>query len=174
MTLEDVGNIGELVGAIGVVITLLYVAIQVRDNSRFIRENTASVKATNEITSNEFTSAIFLAMLKDPELLDIQLRGHRGEQLEHMEHVRYSLILRMGFEGHQTYFVQQTRGLVGNEIWNHWSRDMDAFCRLPGVIHWWSRNGSKYDPEFQKYIDEKVKADNALQGTETDPAKLVD
>jgi hypothetical protein len=69
MTLEDFGNTGDLIGAIGVVITLLYVAIQVRDNSRFIPENPASLKAANEITSNEFTGSMITAMLENPQLL---------------------------------------------------------------------------------------------------------
>lgn len=156
MTLEDIGNIGEFIGAIGVVISLVYVAVQVRDNSRFIRENTASVKAANEITSNEFTGSTFISMLENPELLDIQVRGNRGEQLEEMERYRYNLLLRMAFEGHQTYFVQQSRGLVGAEIWNYWSRSMDGFCKNPGIARWWSHNCSKFDSSYQEYINRKL------------------
>lgn len=158
MTLEDVGNVGELIGAIGVVITLLYVAIQVRDNSRFVRENTASLKATNDITSNNFTSNSYITMLKDPALLDIHIRGNRGDQLEALEHSRYNLILRMAFEGHQTYFVQQSRNLVSDEIWSFWSGSMDEFCTYPGVVNWWSRNGKRFHSSFQAYINKKIES----------------
>lgn len=158
MTLEDIGNIGELIGAIGVVITLLYVAIQVRDNSKFVRENTASLKATNEITSNEFTSTSYISMLENPALLDIHIRGNRGDKLENLEYSQYHLMLRMAFEGHQTYFVQQSQGLVGKEIWSYWSRSMDAFCKSPGVVSWWARTGPNFDPSFQTYINKKIEA----------------
>ena len=33
MTLEDLGNLGELVGAIGVVASFIYLAVQIRQNS---------------------------------------------------------------------------------------------------------------------------------------------
>ncbi len=164
MTLDDLGNIGELIGAIGVVVSLIYVAIQVRDNSRFVRENTESVKAANEITSNEFTGASYIAMLENPELLDIHVRGDRGELLNESEKPRYNLLLRMAFEGHQTYFIQQKRGLVGSEIWDYWSRSMDTLCQNPGVASWWSKNGKRFDPGFQAYIDLKVPSADIEQG----------
>jgi len=37
MTLEDLGNIGEFVGAIGVVASLIYLALQTRQNTRAVR-----------------------------------------------------------------------------------------------------------------------------------------
>lgn len=156
MTLEDLGNIGEIVGAIGVVVSLIYVAIQVRDNSRFVRENTESVKAANEITSNEFTGASYMIMLENPELLDIHVRGDRGDPLEGSEKSRYNLLLRLAFEGHQTYFVQQQRGLVGSEIWEYWSGSMDTFCQNPGVANWWRKNQNRFVPSYQEYINQKI------------------
>jgi len=40
MTLEDVGNTGELIGAIAVLITLVYLAIQLRQNTRALHAQT--------------------------------------------------------------------------------------------------------------------------------------
>ena len=34
MTLSDLGSIGEFIGSIAVIISLIYVAIQIRDNTR--------------------------------------------------------------------------------------------------------------------------------------------
>ncbi len=39
MTLEDLGNLGEFLGAIGVIVTLVYLAVQVRQNTRMMRAN---------------------------------------------------------------------------------------------------------------------------------------
>ncbi len=40
MTLEDLGNIGEFVGAVGVVVTLVYLAVQIRRNTISVRAST--------------------------------------------------------------------------------------------------------------------------------------
>ncbi len=39
MTLEDLGNLGEIIGAIAVVVSLIYLAIQIRQNTAQIRES---------------------------------------------------------------------------------------------------------------------------------------
>ena len=37
MTLSDLGSIGELIGGVAVVVSLIYVALQIRQNTRAIR-----------------------------------------------------------------------------------------------------------------------------------------
>ena len=40
MTLEQLGSIGELIGAIGVIISLVYLALQIRTNTEAERTST--------------------------------------------------------------------------------------------------------------------------------------
>ena len=44
--LEDLGNIGDFLGGIGVVVTLVYLAYQIRQNTDQIRQNTSTVRAS--------------------------------------------------------------------------------------------------------------------------------
>ena len=41
MTLEDLGNLGEFLGAIGVIASLVYLAVQIRQNTRAVNSNTS-------------------------------------------------------------------------------------------------------------------------------------
>ena len=43
---EILGNLGEFVGAIGVVVTLVYLAYQIRQNTRQLEQNVTIAKAT--------------------------------------------------------------------------------------------------------------------------------
>ena len=45
MSLEDLGNIGELISAVAVVVSLVYLASQIRQNTRQIDENTRAAQA---------------------------------------------------------------------------------------------------------------------------------
>ena len=47
MTLEDLGNIGEFVAAIAVVISLIYLAVQIRQNTRSVRASSYHAVVTN-------------------------------------------------------------------------------------------------------------------------------
>ncbi len=44
MTLQDLGNIGEFVGALGVVASLIYLALQIRQNTRQLRNNARAIR----------------------------------------------------------------------------------------------------------------------------------
>jgi hypothetical protein len=86
---QMLGNYGEFVGAIAVVATLFYLAVQVRHSKNATEANTRSLEQSQEIAMNdagfnvakshqEFANAII------PHA-DIWIRGNAGEPLDHVE-----------------------------------------------------------------------------------------
>ena len=51
MTIQDLGSIGELVGAVATVATLIYLAVQIRQNSKVLVQN-SQMHATNTYRAN--------------------------------------------------------------------------------------------------------------------------
>ena len=51
MTIQDIGSVGELVGAIATVATLLYLAVQIRQSARLVESSIAGSArdAENEV-----------------------------------------------------------------------------------------------------------------------------
>ena len=45
MSITELGSLGEFVGAIGVVLTLVYLAHQIRQNTTQLEQNTLTAKA---------------------------------------------------------------------------------------------------------------------------------
>lgn len=63
MNWDALGAIGEIIGAFAVVITLIYVAAQMRQNNRQIEENTKVIRlAARESTQEAFRA--FAAFLR--------------------------------------------------------------------------------------------------------------
>lgn len=154
--LQELASLAEVVGAVAVVISLVYLAVQVRQNSRFVRENTEFLRASNEVSSHDNVTAIRNWFVDQPHLLEVQRRGHAGEALEGTDAALYVLLLQSAFEGHMTYFVQHDRGLTGDAIWNYWVDYFDGECAQPGVRAWWTRSRTGFPEDFRAYIDEKV------------------
>jgi len=153
MTLQDLAYVSDIVSGVAVIISLFYLAISVRANSRHLKENTQSLRATNEITSNDFNAAYNYFLLEHPKLLDVLIRGNQGERLEPEDYVSYSVLMNTICEAHQTYFVQHARGLAGDEIWNYFSREWDAIFQERGAVAWWTKSRSRYIPAYREYID---------------------
>lgn len=153
------GNYGEFVGAFGVIISLVYLGIQVRGNSRLVQENTKAHQMAAELASNDGTRAMGLELVKSPELTDLIRRGAAdGEDLNRIDHQRFEHWVTMTLESHMTFFIQYRRGLAGNEVWDYWTRFFDRLFRQPGVALVWQRTRNNYDEDFRAYMDAKIQS----------------
>src|SRR5210317_1923214 len=93
MTLQDLGSIGELVGAIATIATLAYLAIQIRQNSAHMREatNVAKLQAVDRTIE---TFSRYRERLTIPENADLYVRGMESyRSLDKVEKVRFRAIM---------------------------------------------------------------------------------
>lgn len=156
MNWDAIGAVAELLGAIGVIGSLVYLARQIASNSENINHNTRALVASTDISSNELVLQIYTPQISDPAVADLMMRGYRDfDGLDQVDKYRFSMMLRAVFETHQTYFLLSMRGIAGEQTWDYYSRSFDAVTRQPGVRQWWARNGRSFDPEFFDYIDGK-------------------
>ena len=85
---EAIGAIGEVVGGVAVIATLLYLAVQIRQNAQIVR-NAASLSV------NEGLAEINRRVSNDPEFAELWLRGlkdYRGlTDVERMRFASYAL-----------------------------------------------------------------------------------
>lgn len=93
------GNYGEFVGAIAVVATLFYLAIQVRHSKNATEANTRSLAQSRELAMNE---ARFNLVRSRQDFVNalvpytgIWIRGNAGEPLDHVETEIYASFIRV-------------------------------------------------------------------------------
>jgi hypothetical protein len=160
MNWDAIGAVAELLGAIGVIGSLVYLARQIASNSANINHNTQALVASTDISSNELVLQIYAPQVSDPLVADLMIRGYQDfDGLDRVDKYRFSTMLRAMFETHQTYFLLALRGIAGEQTWAYYSRTFDAVSRQPGVRQWWARNGRSFDAEFFDYIDGKIPAE---------------
>lgn len=130
---EAVGAIAELVGALGVIVSLIYLAKQIKGNSDTIDQNTRAVLSSTETSSNDQVIEIMKTQIQDPQFAEVAHKGHADlASLDRIERARYSLLLLSMFETHQTYFIQRARDSAGPEIWEYYSRSFDGYANCRG------------------------------------------
>ena len=87
MTLQELGNLGEFFGAIAVIASLAYVALQIRQNTRSLR--TASFQAVMQ--SSTWENRI---IAQDPALAELYLRGLNAyDELDSVDAFRFSALM---------------------------------------------------------------------------------
>ena len=152
MTLEQSAYLAEIVGVFAIVVSLVYLSLQVRQNTRTTRLETV------QTISSEFNN--FNDMLASSgELADIYHRGvFDFQSLNTTEQVRFSLLLMRVFRTWYEQYFHWRKGALDAEFWH--SRNVqlaDAF-QYPGWQWVWSARRHQYAKGFQEFIDNLVTA----------------
>lgn len=147
MTLEQLGNIGELVGAIGVIISLVYLALQIRTNTE------AERTSTYQSIVSDF-GALNNTMASTPELSHLFVRAMEDyHQLSPDEKARISQLFFQCFRFFENMFYQQRKGYLDDEVWTGWKRLMLTYHARPGFLTWWEHRRDVFSEPFVIFLE---------------------
>ena len=145
--LEDLGNLGDFVGGIAVIITLLYLATQVRQNTKLLRTQALAVTAQSRVAFNNLLGT-------NPAAARVfQLGLERFNDLSEDEQRQFINLLRAQFAGYQHTFQQFEDGLVDESDWHQERRGALSALSLPHVAEWWASRKIVYAPTFVAALD---------------------
>jgi hypothetical protein len=128
MTLETASFIAQIVGGIAVVLSLVYVGIQIKQNTKAARM--AAAQTHQAMFGN--IEELFIA---DQQLVDLVLRASRGEEVSPVDQWRLTCLFRHVLRTWQTgHFMYATGALeksyladAGGAIrWNHLAGSCNA------------------------------------------------
>ena len=162
MTIQDWGAIGEIVGAIAVVASLVYLAIQIRQNTQQIASGTEANKLAAFERNVESSIAVRDMLIRDPALAELFLRGLAAEEpLDEVDRFRFTMLLRNVLNAYQAGYVRQLVMGTDPAALESTGRQLDQILRNPGARAWLKRNETDWRPEFRRFVDERLAALNA-------------
>ncbi len=145
MDIMELGAIGELVGGVAVIGSLIYVGIQVRGSTREQRFNSMQ-QATRE-------TAEVVQFLREPGRTDIWIEGLKDwNALELRDQVSLSAILSHWFRMFEQLFYQNKAGRVDTDLWAGFERQLRDFVAYPGCQRWWTERGHWYGNTFRAFV----------------------
>jgi len=164
MNWEAVSGIAEIVGAVVVVVSLIYVGVQVRQNTSATR-----YQATQNLIAG-MSDAHFL-ISSDGELAAIMRRGgYNRSSLTDDEQLRYNMWLFSLFNQYDFAFHQFRAGELDENIWGKLEYEVPQWISsLPGVREWWDQDKIRMSKDFVDYIEKKVSDSAGSQSLPTMP-----
>jgi hypothetical protein len=147
MKLEKWALIAEIVGAFAIVISLVFVGVQLQANTSATRSATAS--AASAATSTWYTamgtsaqaSALFFNFMNDPESLTPE------ERLQAVFSVHGVLV------NFQTSFILANEGTLDDQIKDTILEAIVVVKDKPGFKYYWEQRGAFFYVEFQEYVE---------------------
>ena len=161
MNWDAIGAIAELAGAIGVIVTVLFVALQVRQNSQIVINNTNQLEQNYELARSEAIKQSnaqqdsMLSIAQDGELSELFFRGLRSYVgLNETERMRFSLAMGPLIGSVSTQMEQQiSLDILGDDSAPDHLYFVRGFLGTQGGTEWWTRNRKNYSKRFRSLVD---------------------
>ena len=148
MDWEAISAIGQIVGALAVVISLIYLASEVRRNAR------AQQLAAMRWMSDAFNRWV-QQLAQHPHLTDVYYRGmHDFVSLKNGDLVRFSALMGQAFKVHEELYYLQAEGHLETRVWHGWERAIRDLNGYPGVQAWWRSRSHWFSEKFVKFVDQ--------------------
>ena len=142
------GNYGEFVGAIAIVITLAYLAIQIRQNTRMMRSSIRQARSDNAVHLYSLAATSVIAEIREKE--------SRGEALTEVEEDRMFLWNICIWRQQQTTFFQAQDGLLDVQTGDEQSIIVRTLMQSPSTRRFWADPMRALDSRFVAWVDGRI------------------
>lgn len=159
MTLQQ---IAQILGAIGVIASLIYVAVQIRNNARAVR-----AAAYQQLSAAMASSWETLA--NNGESISIMLRGGDDfDSLGRIEKARFRLWLMAYARKYENAWFQYKIGTLREKDWLAIAADMDSLFSLPGSRTAWPLVSNRSSVDFRAVVAAVVERQAATSAAGAD------
>ena len=164
MTLESWAYIAEILGAVAVVASLIYVGIQIRDSNRVNQAN-----ARHNISEFVLQISMFNGNHAD-RIAEIQKKIDDGIALSGAEQsFQWSSHMNMMLHA-ETYYHHYELGLMPDGHWKGYVRYVEGYSTTPGFVEFWSDVGPAFSRNFSNWMTEIANRNNGLNLSSHDDA----
>jgi len=149
MNFEKPYQISEIVASVAIIISLIYVAVQVQQNTQAIKHSAGNYAADQArklylISADPDHRALLFRAWVDPESVQgIDKFGFFG-------------IMHDYFRTLENVYYQQVDGALDRRLWDGLLRSIGFTLSLPGARHYWSERRIWYSDDFQSFIDKTM------------------
>lgn len=156
--LEQIYYVSEMISVVAVVVSLIYVGIQVRQNTQAVRNSTLQ-----NISENQLNVYGLLAAHGDLSEVVFQAATGEGSELG-PDRFRYTAWMHTAIRSLENAFYQHREGALNERNWR-------ALCRQYGpILHaglnskYWEERSFMYGEEFRRFVDDELLRDQLPEG----------
>ena len=146
--------IGQLAAVFIGVPSIIYFAIQLREQTRERRQS-----AVNALTVQ--WSDLTKALHENAEFAALFLRGVQSfHDLHAVSKLRFSAFQNRFFKNFEGVYYSRREGILTSEIWDEIDRTMSDFLAYDGVQQWWETRRHWHTEAFASVVDAMIARGN--------------
>ena len=153
MTLEQWSFVAQIISAVAVIASLIFVGFQ-------LTRATAAIRASSSQAHSALYTDLVQSIIDNAEFARIWSLGlMKPDQLKEEEWVRFVAYASALFRLYESSRVQWLNGRLDAEHWHTIERQAADFGHLPGLQRAWKLRGNWYSEEFRDWFDGLKPAD---------------
>jgi len=159
MNWEALGAIGEIAGAIGVIVTLIYLATQIRQNTKTSKVTAVQAAVEGSARWNEM-------LAKDKELNQLFWRGMANpDALDLGEKRRFMSVLNIFVRRESFSFYLHKEGNMPDELWEARVRGISGILNQPGMKLLLDGAGDTLPTDYREFLESIISKSSTMSDT---------
>jgi hypothetical protein len=146
MTLEQYAYLAEIVGVIIVIVTLLYLSVQVRQGAHLMRSESRQALMNND-------RDVLLAYLGHQDLFD---KMARPEALSAPDQRRFSFLWIVNMRNREHEWLQYKDGILDETTWLTYRNILPLILASKRQRTWWNTIKKAFDSDFVEMVDRVI------------------
>ena len=152
MKLDDLASIATIIEAIFVVVSVLFIWRELRENSKLAR-------SANNQSLVELSSPFNMQLIQDRQMAELWITGAKKyAQMDDVDKYRYVSLLTWWLIHHENIYYQQSKGLLDDNVYKGWENDLEHFVKEQELWMHWDRLKNNYQAEFSSHVSQLVEA----------------
>ena len=152
-----VGGIAELIAAVAVVVSLLYLARQVSESTRQAR-----LSSMQALYAQQWSVAALTAADRDTSRIWIDGLEHGLASLERYEAVQFGQLCLHAIKAFEEVYYYRSEGVVDEPWFHRIEHALMPVVSFKGFQDWWRGGRALFNPDFRQYLESRM--------TEIDPS----
>ncbi len=148
MNLEQISNWAEIIEAVVIIVSLIYLALQVQQNTRMTRATAAQAQV-------DAYSSVIAPLVQSKDAALAWYRGLKDiKTLKPAEIVQFFASANMFFKMIEASYFQHKAGALDTPLWEGMARLAQEFAGQKGMQQFLEVRGHFYSDEFQAWLKE--------------------
>lgn len=150
MDLESLAHLADIAASVAVVLSLIFVGIQVRQNTRAIRATTYNAVVHNSI-------AILTPMYANAEFTEYLVRVQSNpDAATPAEKLRFHINMLTAFRHWDNLYYQFRNGMLEAEMWQSYNHTMTGWISNRAWRDWFLANTQSFSENLQTLIRQRI------------------
>ena len=150
MSISELGSLGEFVSSIAVVVTLLFLGLQVRQSNILARRNELNI-------GHSQVSHLRIALAEHADLAEIMVQGMpSATSLGPADQLRFHCVVSETFWSSFHIWDRTRLGLYADDEWGRHVGGIAVILLSPGGSTWWNNNKHECPEGFREVVEEEI------------------